>query len=364
VRKIAAIALGAMVLLAAGCGKQEADSGPAKPRPVPVVVAKATQKTVPVQMDAIGNVEAFKTVSIKPQVSGPLMKVHFKEGDDVKVGQLLFTVDPRPFDAALAQANAALAKDKAVAENNHISAKRYLDLFQQGVTARQQSDDYASAAAAQDAQVQSDQAAIDTAKLNLEYCSIFSPIDGRTGSLMVHEGNLVKGNDVPVLVIINQIQPIYVNFAIPEDQLAEVKHLHETGQLRVEAMIPNDAGGAEQGTLSFIDNAVDPATGTIHLKAVFANPRRRLWPGQFVNIILILSATPNTVVVPALAIASGQNGNYVFIVKSDNTVDSRPVVTGKTIQGETIVQKGLQPGETVVVDGQIRLAPGMPVTIK
>ena len=363
-RKVAAIALGAVALLAAGCGKQEVDAGPAKARPVPVVVAKATQKTVPVQMDAIGNVEAYKTVSIKPQVSGPLMKVYFNEGDDVKAGQLLFTVDPRPFDAALAQANAALAKDKAVAENNHISAKRYLDLFQQGVTARQQSDDYASAAAAQDAQVQADQAAIDTAKLNLEYCSIYSPIDGRTGSLMVHEGNLVKGNDVPVLVIINQIQPIYVNFAIPEDQLAEVKRLHETGQLRVEAMIPNDAGGPEQGTLSFIDNAVDPATGTIHLKAAFANPRRRLWPGQFVNIVLTLSATPNTVVVPALAIASGQNGNYVFIVKSDNTVDSRPVVTGKTIQGETIVQKGLQPGETVVVDGQIRLAPGMSITIK
>jgi multidrug efflux system membrane fusion protein len=363
-RIVAAIGLGVVAIFAGGCGKQEADTGPAKPRAIPVVVAKVSQKTVPIQMEAIGNVEAYKTVSIKPQVSGPLMKVHFREGDDVKVGQLLFTVDPRPFEAALAQAQAALAKDKAVAENNHISAKRYLDLFQQGVTARQQSDDYASAAAAQDAQVQADQAAIDTAKLNLQYCSIVSPVDGRTGSLMVHEGNLVKGNDVPILVVINQIQPIYVNFTIPEDQLADVKRLHETGQLRVEALIPNDPGGAEQGTLSFIDNAVDSATGTIHLKAVFPNGRRRLWPGQFVNVVLTLSASPNTVVVPALAIASGQNGNYAFVVKSDNTVESRSVVTGKTIFGETIVRQGLQPGETVVVDGQIRLASGMAVSIK
>ena len=365
-RTVAAASLGAIAILAGGCAKPQADTNAAGPprRAVPVVVAKAAAKTVPVQVEAIGNVEAYKTVSIKPQVSGPLMKVHFQEGDDVHKGQLLFTIDPRPFQAALAQAEAAFAKDSAVAENDRVSAKRYLDLFQQGVAARQQSDDYASAAQAQDAQVRADQAAMETAKLNLEYCSIYSPVDGRTGSLQVHEGNLVKGNDVPVLVVINQIQPIFVNFAIPEDQLADVKKFHAAGQLRVESVIPNDPGGPEQGTLSFIDNAVDAATGTIHLKAVFTNARRRLWPGQFVNVILTLASSPNTVVVPAQAVTSGQSGNFVFVVKSDNTVESRPVVTGRTIQGDTVVQKGLQPGETVVVDGQVRLAPGAAITVK
>ncbi len=198
-RTVAAASLGAITILAGGCAKPQADTNAAGPprRAVPVVVAKAAAKTVPVQVEAIGNVEAYKTVSIKPQVSGPLMKVHFQEGDDVHKGQLLFTIDPRPFQAALAQAEAAFAKDSAVAENDRVSAKRYLDLFQQGVAARQQSDDYASAAQAQDAQVRADQAAMETAKLNLEYCSIYSPVDGRTGSLQVHEGNLVKGNDVP-----------------------------------------------------------------------------------------------------------------------------------------------------------------------
>jgi multidrug efflux system membrane fusion protein len=365
-RTVAAAGLGALAILAGGCAKQQADSNAAGPprRPVPVIVSKVMQKTVPVQVEAIGNVEAYSTVSIKPQISGPLLKVHFQEGDDVHKGQLLFTIDPRPFEASLAQAEAALAKDKAVADNDRVSAKRYLDLFQQGVAARQQSDDYASAAAAQDAQVRADQAAIDTAKLNLEYCSIYSPVEGRTGSLQVHEGNLVKGNDVPILVVINQIQPIFVNFAIPEDQLADVKRFRATGQLRVEVVIPNDSGGPEQGTLSFIDNAVDAATGTIRLKAVFANPRRRLWPGQFVNVVLTLASSPNTIVVPAQAITSGQSGNFVFVVKADNTVESRPVVTGKTVQGDTVVQKGLRPGETVVVDGQVRLAPGAPITVK
>jgi multidrug efflux system membrane fusion protein len=363
-RTVTAACLGAIALFAGGCAKQQADSPAIGRRPVPVTVSKVAEKTVPIQIEAIGNVEAYSTVSIKPQVSGPLMKVHFQEGDDVHKGQLLFTIDPRPFQAALTQAEAAFAKDTAVADNDRVQAKRYQELMQQGVAARQQADDYASAAQAQDAQVRADQAAIDTAKLNLEYCSIYSPVDGRTGSLQVHEGNLVKGNDVPILVVINQVQPILVNYAIPEDQLSEVKKFRETGQLRVEAVIPNDSGGPEQGTLSFIDNAVDAATGTIHLKAVFANLRRRLWPGQFVNVVLTLASSPNTLVVPAQAISSGQNGNFVFVVKSDNTVESRPVVTGKTILGDTVVQKGLRPGETVVVDGQVRLAPGTPVAVK
>src|SRR5260370_25003721 len=308
-----------MASLAAGCAKPQADKNAGGPvrRAVPVVVAKAVAKTVPVQLEAIGNVEAYKTVSIKPQVSGPLMKVHFQEGDDVHKGQLLFTIDPRPFQAALAQAEAAFAKDSAVAENDRVSAKRYLDLFQQGVAARQQSDDYASAAQAQDAQVRADQAAIDTAKLNLEYCSIYSPVDGATGSVQALPGNLVKGNDVPVLVVINQIQPIFVNFAIPEDQLADVKKFHAAGQLRVESVIPNDPGWPEQGTLSLSDNAVAAATSTVHLKALFTNTLLRLCPGQLVHGILTLASSPNTLVVPPQPGTSGQRGNFVFVGKID-----------------------------------------------
>ena len=363
-RTVAGVLLALTAVVTAGCGKPQADTRATGPRPVPVVVSQVIEKTVPVQIEAIGNVEAYSTVSIKPQVSGPLMTVHFREGDDVKKGQLLFTIDPRPFQVALTQTQAQLERDKTIAANNRVQAKRYLELFQQGVAARQQSDDLTSAAEAQDAQVRSDEANIEAMKLNLEYCSIFSPIDGRTGSLQVHEGNLVKANDVPILVVINQIQPIFVDFAIPEQQLAEVKRFRDTGQLRVEVVIPNDPGMPERGTLSFVDNTVDATTGTIRLKAVFPNPLRRLWPGQFVNVVLTLAASPNTVVVPAQAVSSGQNGNFVFVVKDDNTVESRPIVTGKTIHGDTVVEKGLRPGETVVTDGQVRLAPGSPVTVK
>jgi multidrug efflux system membrane fusion protein len=369
VRKVGVVMLALTAIGLGGCRQQGAETQAAGRQAagsmaIPVTVGKVEEKAVPVRIQAIGNVIAYSTVSIKPQVSGPLTEVHFKEGDDVRKGQLLFSIDPRPFQAALTQAEAQLAKDKAVAENDRVQAKRYLELYQQGIVPRQQSDDFAAAAGAQDAQVRADEAAIQTMQLNLEYCSIYSPIDGRTGSLQVHVGNLVKANDVPVLVVINQIQPIYADFAIPEQQLAEVKRFRESGQLRVEAEIPNDSGPPEIGTLSFIDNTVDPQTGTIHLKGLFGNPRRRLWPGQFVNVMLTLAVNRNTVVVPSKAISSGQNGDYVYVVKSDNTVESRTVVPGTTFQGYTVVEKGLTPGETVVTDGQVRLSPGARITVK
>jgi multidrug efflux system membrane fusion protein len=369
VRKVGVVMLALTAIGLGGCRQQGAESQAAGRQAagsmaVPVTVGKVEEKAVPVRIQAIGNVIAYSTVSIKPQVSGPLTEVHFKEGDDVRKGQLLFSIDPRPFQAALTQAEAQLAKDKAVAENDRVQAKRYLELYQQGIVPRQQSDDFAAAAGAQDAQVRADEAAIQTMQLNLEYCSIYSPIDGRTGSLQVHVGNLVKANDVPVLVVINQIQPIYADFAIPEQQLAEVKRFRESGQLRVEAEIPNDSGPPEIGTLSFIDNTVDPQTGTIHLKGLFGNPRRRLWPGQFVNVMLTLAVNRNTVVVPSKAISSGQNGDYVYVVKGDNTVESRTVVPGTTFQGYTVVEKGLTPGETVVTDGQVRLSPGARISVK
>jgi multidrug efflux system membrane fusion protein len=361
------------LLAAAGCTKPQA--APAAPPPVPVRVATVVQKTMPVQVRAIGNVEAYSTVSIKAQISGELMEVHFREGEDVRKGQLLFSIDRRPFGVALLQDQANLARDKARAENARLQAERYVKLFQEGVVSSQQRDQAVADTDAADATIRADEAAIEKAKLDLQYCSITSAIDGRTGYLMVHPGNLVKANDVPILVVINQLNPIYVIFALPERELAEVKKYMAAGKLRVEASLPDDskgAGGAvgtqpaysERGTLSFVDNAVDYTTGTIHLKATFANQQRRLWPGQFVNVVMTLTAQPNAVVIPAPALQTGQNGQFVFVVKPDNAVESRPVTVGSTVQGETIVEKGLQPGEVVVTDGQLRLVPGSKVKVK
>ncbi len=359
--------------VAAGCSRPQA--APPAPALVPVRVATVVQKTVPVQVRAIGNVEAYSTVSIKAQISGELTAVHFREGQDVRKGQPLFSIDRRPFEVALLQNQANLARDKARAENYRIQAERYVKLSQEGVISSQQRDQAVSDTDAADATVRADEAAIEKAKLDLEYCSIASPIDGRTGNLMVHPGNLVKANDVPILVVLNQLNPIYVNFALPEGDLAAVKKYMAEGKLRVEALLsedPNRAGGgtgtpvalAELGTLSFVDNAVDKTTGTIHLKATFANQQRRLWPGEFVNVVLTLTARPNAVVIPAPALQTGQNGQYVFVVKPDSSVESRPVVVGSTIQGESVIEKGLQPGENVVTDGQLRLLPGSKVRVK
>ncbi len=361
------------LLAVASCSRPQA----ARPAPpiVPVRAATAVQKSVPVQVRAIGNVEAYSTVSIKAQVSGELTAVHFREGQDVRRGQLLFSIARRPFEVALLQNQANLARDKARAENYRIQAQRFEKLFQEGVVSSQQRDLAVTDAEAGDATVRADEAAIERAKLDLQYCSIASPIDGRTGNLMVHPGNLVKANDLPILLVINQLNPIYVNFALPEGDLAEVKKYMAEGKLRVEAFLPDDpnrpASGAgrqgalpELGTLSFVDNAVDKTTGTIRMKATFANQQRRLWPGQFVNVVLTLTARPNAVVVPAPALQTGQSGSFVFVVKADSSVESRSVVVGSTIQGESVIEQGLKPGETVVTDGQLRLVPGSKVRVK
>jgi len=345
-----------------GCSKPQA--APAAPPVVPVTVTTVVQKTVPVQVTAIGNVEAYSTVSIKAQLSGEVVGVHFREGQDVRKGQLLFTIDKRPFEAALQEAIANLARDRARAENARIQAQRYAKLLAEGVVSSQQNDQAVADADALNATVRADEAAVEKAKLDLQYCTITSPIDGRTGSLMVHAGNLVKANDVPILLVINQVTPIYVNFAVPEQYLADVKKYMATGKLKVQAIVADDPKRPEEGMLSFVDNTVDSTTGTIHLKGTFANQQRRLWPGQYVNVVLTLTAQPNAVVVPAQTVQTGQSGQYVFVVKSDNTVESRPVVPGRTVQGETIIEKGLQPGEVVVTDGQLRLVPGSKIRIK
>jgi membrane fusion protein, multidrug efflux system len=349
------------LLILTGCEKKEIAAGP--PPDVPVRVAKAGVQTMPVQIIAIGNVEAFASVSVKPLVSGQLETIKFEEGQDVKKGQLLFTIDRRPFDAALAQAQANLARDKATAANARLDAGRYASLLQQGVASKQQADQAASAADANDAAVRADSAAVDSAKLELEYCTIYSPVDGRTGSYQVKPGNMVKANDVPVLIVINQISPIYLDFSVPEQYLADIKKYMAQGSLHVEATIPNDPGPPEVGTVTFVDNAMDNTTATIRLKATFANEKRRLWPGQFVNTVLTLTSERNAVVVPAQAMQTGQNGQFVFVVKSDNTVESRPVIVGRTVNGVTVIEKGLAQGETVVTDGQLRLVPGAKISV-
>ena len=331
---------------------------------VPVLAATVEQKNVPQQVRAIGNVEPYSTVSVKTQITGELTEVFFKEGQDVRKGQLLFELDKRPYEAALQQAEAALAKDQAQLSNARLQAQRYAELHQSGVVSKEQNDQMQSNNDALEAAVTADKAAVQNARVQLIYCSIYSPINGRTGTLVLHRGNMIKANDNPALVTINQVEPIYVSFMVPEQFLAEIKKYASEGKLRVQAEIPNDTRGSVTGTLSFIDNSVDQATGTIKLKGEFLNTDRRLWPGQFVKAILTLRDQPNAIVVPSQAIQNGQQGQFVFVIKDDMTVEARPVVITETADGQVIVQKGLVPGERVVTDGQLRLVPGAKVQIK
>ncbi|MGA2515604.1 MAG: efflux RND transporter periplasmic adaptor subunit [Thermodesulfobacteriota bacterium] len=331
--------------------------------PVPVTVDTAVQKTVPVQLRAIGNVEAYSTVTVKSKVGGELVRVHFTEGQDVKKGSLLFTIDPRPYEAALKQAEANLERDVAQAKHAREDARRYESLIQKGVVPQQQYDKFSTDADALEATVLADRAAVDNAKIQLGYCTIYSPIDGRTGSLIVKQGNIIKAEDIN-LVVINQIVPIDVVFSVPEQFLSEIKKYMALGKLQVEALIPVDQNRPERGVITFIDNAVDTNTGTIRLKGTFANTDRRLWPGQFVNVTLTLTTQPNAILIPSQAVQAGQEGQYVFVIKPDFTAEQRPVVTGRTLNNKTVVEKGVQAGERVVTDGQLQLVPGTKVEVK
>lgn len=329
---------------------------------VPVLAATAEQKDVPVQIQAIGSVEAYSTVAVKTQITGELTGVFFREGQDVKKGDLIFTLDKRPFEAAVRQAQSMLAKDQAQAELARTQAKRYAALMKDGVVAKEQYDQMQSGADALDAAVEADKAAVENARVQLIYCSIYSPIDGKVGSLLIHQGNMIKANDVP-LVNINQIEPIRVAFTVPEQYLAEIKKFAAADKLPVDVSIPNDAKPAI-GKLSFIDNTVDAATGTIKLKGEFANTDRRLWPGQFVDVVLTLQTQSNVVVVPSQAVNTGQQGQYIFVIKRDMTVEARPVTVSRTAKGQSVIDKGVVAGERVVTDGQLRLVPGSKVQIK
>jgi multidrug efflux system membrane fusion protein len=334
---------------------------------VPVTVATAEQKDIPMQVRAIGSVQPIATVAVRALVAGQLQRVWFREGEDVRKGQLLFTIDQRPYQATLSQAKANLARDEAQLRNAESEAKRYAELVKKDYVTREEYEKFASGAEAARAVAAADRAAVENAQLQLAYCEIRSPMDGRTGSLQVHAGNLVKANDTTPLVTINQISPVYVTFSIPESQLADLR-ARGLGNVPVTAT-PRDAGtqineGVQGGKLTFVDNAVDPQTGTIALKATFGNEGRTLWPGQFVNVAMTLANRANATVVPVQAVQNGQKGQYVYVVNAGNGIEMRPVTVVLQLDNQAIIGKGVNPGDTVVTDGQIRLTPKSKVDVK
>ena len=380
----------ASVLGLFACKQQQAKQGPMGMPVVPVSAAKATRESVPAELRVVGTVEASAIVQVKSQIAGELLRVGFTEGQNVAKDQLLFEVDPRPYEEALRQAEAnvardraqigqleaTLARDAAQAKFNESDAARYAELLKAGVVSRSQTDqaltsaDVAreSARATQvaiesaKAALQSDLAAVAAAKLNLSYCQIRSPLAGRTGNLLVHPGNLVKANDVP-LVVIHRVSPIFVNFNVPEQHLSAVRRLSASRQLSVHAFSQDAPDRIASGALSVIDNAVDTATGTIHLKATFENTDGLLWPGQFVTAVLTLDTIEGATLVPSEAVQAGQQGQFVFVIKPDNTVESRVVKVGRAFGRKLIVETGVAPGESVVTDGQLRLFPGAKVQL-
>jgi multidrug efflux system membrane fusion protein len=360
------------VLLAACSGTSKGAVGP---EAVPVTVAKVQKKTVPLTLRAIGNVEPITSVTVRSQATGVLQRVYFAEGQEVKKGDPLFDVDPRPFQASLAQTEAQLARDRANLKDAESTVRRYAALVKKEYVTQAQYEQAEAQAAALRAAVAADEAAIRNARVGLGYTQIRSPVSGRTGSLLMHTGNLVKAND-DKLVVIDQLQPIYVGFAVPEQVLPQVR-ARAGARLRVEATPPQQGPsgveqkasgaippGAAAGVLTFVDNAVDSTTGTIRLKATFANKDEALWPGQFVDVVLTLGEREDAIVAPAEAVQRGQNGDYVFVVKADQTVESRPVTVSRTDAREAVIDKGLTAGETVVTDGQLRLQQGSKVQIK
>ena len=334
------------------------------PPPVPILVATVAEKTVPVDLKAIGNVEAYASVSIKARVGGQLVQVNFQEGQDVEKGQLLFVIDPRPLQTALRQAEANLARDRALANKAQADAVRYAELIRKHFVSQQEYDQARATAESLAATVNAGQVAVQNARLMLSYCYLHAPITGRTGNLIADMGNQIKADADTAMVVINQIQPIYVSFAIPEQNLATVRQFMAAETIKVEVIIAGQEDKCEVGVLSFINNTVDTATGTIQCKATFANPHKRLWPGLFVNVVVQLSSQPNAILVPSQAIQTSQEGQIVFVVKPDLTVEIRPVEVGRPINGDVIITKGLKPGERVVTEGQLRLAPGAKVEIK
>jgi multidrug efflux system membrane fusion protein len=330
---------------------------------VPVTTATVVTKSVPVRLYAIGNVEPYTTVAVKARADGQLVSVHFKEGDEVRKGSVLFEIDPRPFAASLRQAQANLLKDKALFDRASQQEKRYKDLLGKNFISPDAYEQVRTNAETAAATVSADEAAIENAKLSLEYCTIRAPVTGYAGRIQIQQGNLVKANDTNPLVTINQVVPIYASFSVPEQNVADVRRYQAGGELKVAANFANSVHPPVAGRLSFVDNAADATTGTIKLKAEFPNTDKALWPGQFVNVVLTLHEQKDAVVAPSAAVQSGPTGEYVFVVKPDSTVELRNIKIARAEGDETVVASGLQAGDQVVIVGQLRLAPGTRVNV-
>ncbi len=359
------IVLGIGLLWLNGCAKRSA----AKQGPrgeggaaVPVAVAKVTQRTTPVAVPSFGTVEACADVEIKAQVTGILMQVHFTEGQMVKKGDRLLSIDPRQPQATLKATQANLEKDQAQLKNAEREAARQTELLEKGFASQDVYDQATTTVETLRAAVSADKAAIENANLQLDYCSITSPVDGCVGKLLVHRGNLVKANDVSV-VTVRQVDPVYVSFWVQEQQLPAIRKNMATGALDVAVTAPGAESEPIHGALSFIDNTVDPDNRTISLRATFANPDRRLWPGQYVKVLLTIAQEPDSILVPAPAVQTSQDNQFVYVLKADQTVEARPVTVKRAVEKDMVVE-GVQPGETVVTDGHLRLVPGARVQIK
>ncbi len=368
-RAARAAALASLALAVCSCGRKTetaaaAAGGGRAPAAVPVTVAPVLDKPMPLEIIAIGSVEASSTVAVRSQITGQLTAVNFREGDDVQKGQVLFTLDRRPLEGALAQAEGALTRDEAQAANAREQLKRYQDLSKYGIATREQLGTLTTTAASFEAMVGADRAAVENAKVQLDYATIAAPISGRTGALIVHVGNLVRATDATPLVTINQISPISVAFGVPEARLPDLKRYMARGPVHVAARPPNDPSDPSMGTVNFVDNAVDQATGTIRVKGLFANGDRRLWPGQFVNAVITLDVDRHAVVVPSVAVQASDRGPFVFVVKPDKTAEQRMVSVARISGAETVIGDGIVPGETVVTDGQVRLVSGSRIAVK
>lgn len=360
----ALVAVAATLPLPACRGGQTAQNPGASqgPVPVPVVAGQVVRKTIPLTLQAIGRVEPIATVAVRARVAGELTRVWFTEGETVRKGQTLFTIDPRPYEAAMAEAQARLARNQALLEKARVDAERYAGLVKQDYVTKEQYDQTVTNVAALMAQINADEATLETARLNLSFCTISAPVAGRTGSLLIKAGNLIRTNDERTLVTINQTSPIYVTFAVPAQYLAQV-HGRTRDGLDVAAFAPERPDQRQTGRLSFVDNAVDMATNTIQLKATFGNADEALWPGQFVSVVLNLGDEPDRVVAPAGAVQTSQQGQYVFVIGDDGTASQRVVTVSRQDDTQAVIESGLAGGETVVVQGHLRVVPGGRVRI-
>ena len=348
-----------LIIINAGCAQKQTPSKPA----ISVTVGKAKAQSMPINLDSVGSVSAYNSVTILPQVTGQVANIHFQQGQNVKAGDLLITINPAPFQQQLAQAEALLAHDRAQASFNRVTANRYTDLYQQGAVAKQDNDQMATASQTQDATVSQDEAAVENARINLSHCYITSPIDGRTGAFLANLGALATANQTQ-MVVVNQLEPIFVQFTIPEKDLARVMAAQKKNSIPITVNIADQGLSVTDGALTFIDNTVDISSGVIQMKAQFPNTTGQLWPGEFVRVILKLGEEPNAIVVPNAAVVEGQKGKYVFVVKDDMTVEARTVTEDRVIGDLAVISKGLANDETVVTDGQINLAPGSKIIIK